>query len=211
MAYAESFEIRYDSGTYIGYVGARISGVRFSLPESLDSARLLTVRFVLCESSSCNGPVAETVHIAGPDHLTELTAPIATAGFGGSGRVNELDVSNRGIEVHGDFYIIFQGATQSLIALASSKSGRSFLSPPEDISLNGLTMPTDVDMMVRVVMTPMGKALTGTSTSTKALETLSTNFVPQTGISNVGSIFSGVVVGLLISLPIVFWRAKRQK
>jgi len=108
--------LAYDSGVWDTFGGdqSNFAGVLFALPSGVSSAHLTYIRWI--RSSSALG-AGLTIHITGPDHVTDLTgSPITIAGPGldpsGTGcpagwpQCSGLDVTSYGIVLTGDFFVI---------------------------------------------------------------------------------------------------------
>ena len=110
--------LQYDNNEGSGITSGFIYGVKFSLPAGVSSANILTVRYAWY---ALGGTL--DIHITGPDHITELTAPISTTatvdGTAGPLVWNEVDVSNKSIVVSGDFYVAVEktGGGQPAVSL----------------------------------------------------------------------------------------------
>jgi hypothetical protein len=148
--------LAYDNGIWgTAYNGYTYAGVRFSLPDGASSARLKYVRW-----SDYYPSPALTIHITGPDHVTELSgSPIAQPGGDPAGTgcpagwpaCYGLDLTSYNIVVTGDFFVILQ-KTGGGIELDSSvsSSGRSFAGT----SLATLTTPSNLNLLIRVDVDP---------------------------------------------------------
>ena len=114
----------YDNGEIFGRTSGGLDGVKFSLPAGVSSANILTVRYMWY---AIGGTLV--IHITGPDHLTELTAPFSTTAAvndtAGPGVWNEVDVSNKSIAVSGDFYVAVEktGTEDTGIIMDNSTDG----------------------------------------------------------------------------------------
>ena len=126
-------ELAYDNGQMLGGTGDNYEGVRFSLPSGASSGLLRYVRWETGDSSS---PL--TIHITGPDHLTDLPgSPINLPGPGGqpvgtgcpSGwtTCHGYDLTSLGIVVTGDFYVILFKSGGSPTYDSGVSSGRSLV------------------------------------------------------------------------------------
>jgi hypothetical protein len=78
-------------------------GVRFSLPDDVLAAPLLTLSFYYKNNSAGSCPV--TVHITGADHMTDLVAPVDWTARDGW---NELDISDIKLAAPHNFYVILE-------------------------------------------------------------------------------------------------------
>jgi hypothetical protein len=158
--------LQYDNGEGSGITSGFIYGVKFSLPAGVSAANILTVRYAWY---ALGGTL--DIHITGPDHITELTAPISTTatvdGTAGPLVWNTVDVSNKSIVVSGDFYVAVKktGETNETtgIFMDNSTDGvRSFYGP----SMESLTNPVAFNFMIRVVIQPITPTPTPTATPT---------------------------------------------
>jgi hypothetical protein len=123
------------------------------------------------------------IHIAGPDHIEELTDPIsatAAVGMEGPGVWNEVDVSDKSIVVSGDFYVAVEktGEETTGIIMDNSTDGvRSFWGP----SMASLINPSPSNYMIRVVIQPITPtpSPTPSPTSTPTPPPTSTPSIPE--------------------------------
>jgi hypothetical protein len=168
----------YDNGEIFGYTSGYIYGVKFSLPAGVSSANILTVRYMWY---AVGGTLV--IHIAGPDHIEELTDPIsatAAVGMEGPGVWNEVDVSDKSIVVSGDFYVAVEktGEETTGIIMDNSTDGvRSFWGP----SMASLINPSPSNYMIRVVIQPITPtpSPTPSPTSTPTPPPTSTPSIPE--------------------------------
>jgi hypothetical protein len=79
-------------------------GVRFSLPDNVIKAQLLTIRFYF----SCAGECPLTLHITRHDHKSELIPPIQ---YTAKDSWNDVSVAGLNITVPHNFYIILENHT----------------------------------------------------------------------------------------------------
>jgi hypothetical protein len=141
-----STEIAYDDGTGAILAGNSFSGVRFSLPSGVSRAQIRTVRFAW---NAYPDPLV--IHITGPDHVTELTAPISVTTTSAAPTFQDVDVFDRGIVVSGDFYVVTERLAQS----AGNPYLDSAVNYPRSFgasSLADLTTPYPRDLLIRVVI-----------------------------------------------------------
>jgi hypothetical protein len=96
--------IYYDEGTADNASSDfQYQGVRFSLPDDVVAAPLLTLTFYYKNNSAGACPV--TIHITGADHVTDLVPPVDCTAVDGW---NELDISDLGLAAPHNFYIILE-------------------------------------------------------------------------------------------------------
>ena len=124
--------LAYDNGTWdtLGGDPLILPGVKFSLPSGVSSARLASVRWV-----RFNDALPLTIHVTGPDHVTELSGspitltapgsdPAATGCPAGWPQCSGLDLTSYGFVVTGDFFVIF--SLGNLDKDTGPGSGRSY-------------------------------------------------------------------------------------
>ena len=118
---ANTLELAYDNNTPAVNNVNYFVGVRFSLPPGISQARLTQVKFAWLNPGD---PV--TVHITAADHVTELATPIST--FASPDTWTNLGVSNLGIVVSGDFYVVLErtGGVGNFRSDGLPNVGRSF-------------------------------------------------------------------------------------
>ena len=151
-------ELAYDNGTTVAGIGVLLGGVLFSLPSGAVSAELLYVRWT---AGSTALPL--TIHITGPDHVTELPgSPIVLPGPGafpigtgcpvGWNDCRGYDLTSLNIVVTGDFYIILDRNPSCSPKSDNGVplSGRSFFGT----SLADLTNSLDGNFAIRVDIDP---------------------------------------------------------
>ncbi len=156
-------ELAYDNGTTFGGLGTVFGGVLFSLPSGVVSGALRYVRWQVGA-----GIIPFTIHITGPDHVTELPgSPIILPGPGlppgigcpvGWTACYGYDLTSLNIVVTGDFYIILEcPACSPTHDNGVPLSGRSFWGA----SLLGLTTALGFNFLIRVDIDPTYPSTTG--------------------------------------------------
>ena len=161
-------EIAYDNGILGGNDAIPFVGVRFSLPPGVTSAELLTVRFYWLNAGD---PV--TIHITAADHVTELTTPIQSTGGGRTPLFKDLDVSNLGIILTGDFFIILQqypvSGVQNFGIDTSPKVGRSYFGETMSDMIPLYFSGSDLgNILLRAVVEPAWNTTTAFSSLTNS-------------------------------------------
>jgi len=166
-----SIELAYDNATEGGWAGKIFSGVRFSLPAGIFEAKLLTIRFVVAVP---NEPYK--IHITGVDHVTELVPVIDVTSSPASAYpgviFTNIDVAALDIVVTGDFFVIVEqinipGYTPYFDLTPSV--GRSYWGD----TLAGLALdPLNHNLVIRVVIGPIGTPVGGVVMPTNKLEIL---------------------------------------
>jgi len=161
-AQAIQIELYYDNGIVFGTSGPGFSGVKFSLPTGVTSAKLLTVRYAWYMAGD---PL--TIHITGPNFLNELTTPIATTSTVGFGW-NDLNVSDKSLVVSGDFCVVAEKTSEGYGILQdnSTNTGRSFYGSSME-NLVPVSYPANtLNFMIRVVIEPVTSEPSSTPTPT---------------------------------------------
>jgi hypothetical protein len=209
-------EIAYDNGILGGNNASPFAGVRFSLPQGITSAELITVRFYWLDAGD---PV--TVHVTAADHVTELTTPIQTTGGGRTPLFKDLDVSNLTIILTGDFFIFLQqypvSGVQNFGQDNSSSVGRSYVGE----TMSNLISYTYGNILIRAVVEPAWNTTsTSAMTSTPAftfssMMSSSTQSGPSPGnligmLSQTDLLLIGVVVVLAVLFAVVMLRRPRS-
>lgn len=163
-----SVELYYDNGVPFGAGGSGFSGVKFSLPAGVSSARILAIRYMWYATGD-----ALIIHITGPNFAGGLTPPISrTSTAGMTGGWNTLDVYNRHLVVSGDFCVVAEKPSEGNgpIVDNGTNTGRSYWGNSMG-SMTRVVYPLDTEnYMIRVVIEPIAATPSPSPTSTPTIQ-----------------------------------------
>jgi hypothetical protein len=155
-------ELSYDDGIWngVGGSGWSLSGVRFSLPGGVSSAKLTFIRWGQAGGGELSTLV---IHVTLADHVTELPgSPISLSAWGSPTtgcpalwlNCYGLDVTSYNFIVTGDFFVIYaiDSSSTSAVKKDAADSGHSFFGD----TLADLTHPDSYgDYLIRVDIEPI--------------------------------------------------------
>jgi hypothetical protein len=122
----------------------KFQGVRFSLPDDVVKAQLLTVSFYYSGPGAC--PV--TIHVTSFDHRTELITPID---YSAGNEWNDVDLSADNLLVPHNFYVILESYNCGSPVMDDDESyGRSF----KGQFLQSLNSPLPHNLLIRSEIGP---------------------------------------------------------
>jgi hypothetical protein len=160
---AAPVELAYDDGTYDGHAAqppaGTLAAVRFSLPDGVSSAKLLTARYFIAYS-----PSMFTVYIYDSDFTTKL-CPSFDVTPGGTGWF-DVDLTSKNIVVRGDFFIAIEWLSTSPGIGTDDNSPATGRSYYQNLGEEWTLWP-GLDLMIRAVIdpiTPVGGVVVPTNT-----------------------------------------------